>query len=161
VHSLAHRYTECEQVWPGPHYDELLVEVVSPSTGQATDRLSGALPSGSHSGKRTLQVWTQATMAAKECTVLLALIGLANCALSSVDPSALISVVKVEDDFVVIKGLLDLGSGRESGTVAAVANLSSVQTETGWGILEVRSHRELADEDQAEAAGIAEGYLTR
>ncbi len=45
--------------------------------------------------------------------------------------------------------------------VVAVANLTNAQTETGWMYLEVTTDETKPDEEQALAAGIAEGFLTR
>ena len=44
--------------------------------------------------------------------------------------------------------------------VIVVANLTDRQTETGWLYLDITSNEAKDDQDQALAAGIAEGYLT-
>ena len=42
----------------------------------------------------------------------------------------------------------------------AVANLTDAAAETGWAHLDIVTSEARADEEQAMAAGIAEGYLT-
>ena len=42
----------------------------------------------------------------------------------------------------------------------AVANLTDAAAESGWAHLDIVTSEARADEDQAMAAGIAEGYLT-
>ncbi len=58
----------------------------------------------------------------------------------------------------MLPGLISFSS---DPTVVAVANLTNSQVETGWMYLEVQTDEAKADEMQAFAAGIAEGYLTR
>ncbi len=46
-------------------------------------------------------------------------------------------------------------------TVVAIANLTNAQAETGWNILEIQTRESAPDQLQAQAAGMAEGFLTR
>ena len=49
----------------------------------------------------------------------------------------------------------------DDDSIIAIANFTNSQLETGWMYLEVETKESMADELQAKAAGIAEGYLTR
>ena len=46
-------------------------------------------------------------------------------------------------------------------TIIARANFTNAQSSTGWMFLEVQTREFAPDQLQAQAAGIAEGYLTR
>ena len=68
------------------------------------------------------------------------------------------------DNSRIISVILDEGNWRLEEGVSAdftvVANLTETRTESGWDHLDIRSRGTLEDEEQALAAGIAEGYLT-
>ena len=49
----------------------------------------------------------------------------------------------------------------EDHSIIARANFTNAQTSTGWMFLEVQTRESAPDQLQAQAAGIAEGYLTR
>ena len=49
----------------------------------------------------------------------------------------------------------------EDHSIVARANFTNAQTSTGWMFLEVQTRESAPDQLQAQAAGIAEGYLTR
>ena len=68
------------------------------------------------------------------------------------------------DNCRIISVIWDEGNWRLEEGVSAdftvVANLTETRTESGWDHLDIRSRGTLEDEEQALAAGIAEGYLT-
>ena len=74
------------------------------------------------------------------------------------DPSGFVSVSWEKGQWKVIPDLVDWD---EDHTVIARANFTNAQNSTGWMILEVQTREEVPDQLQAQAAGIAEGYLTR
>jgi len=66
----------------------------------------------------------------------------------------IVSVVKDnKGDWQVVSG--------EAESWIVVANLTDTLKETGWHHLDIRTNEGRPDEEQAEGAGIAEGYLTR
>jgi len=65
----------------------------------------------------------------------------------------IVSVVKDEGGWQVVSG--------EAESWIVVANLTDTLKETGWQHLDIRTNEGRSDEEQAEGAGIAEGYLTR
>ena len=74
-------------------------------------------------------------------------------------------VVGSDSDYSrVISVVRDGGGWRIEAGVSAdftvVANLTETRTESGWDHLDIRSRGTLEDEEQALAAGLAEGYLT-
>jgi len=78
--------------------------------------------------------------------------------LASVSTSAsnnnIVSVVKD------VSGRWKVVSGREENSIA-IANLTNTQTESGWLHLDISSNESQSDDDQAVAAGLVEGYLTK
>jgi len=74
----------------------------------------------------------------------------------NMDQSRTISVTKLSSGrFVVLPGT------KLFEKVVVWAQLTNTQTENGWMQLEITSNEGFDDRDQALAAGIAEGYLTR
>ena len=71
---------------------------------------------------------------------------------SDSDNSRIISVIWDEGNWRLEEGV--------SADFTVVANLTETRTESGWDHLDIRSRGTLEDEEQALAAGIAEGYLT-
>ena len=71
---------------------------------------------------------------------------------SDSDYSRVISVVRDGGGWRIEEGV--------SADFTVVANLTETRTESGWDHLDIRSRGTLEDEEQALAAGIAEGYLT-
>merc|ERR1719318_242775 len=71
------------------------------------------------------------------------------------DENKVVSVVTIEDKFKVLTGHL------QSKSVVAWANFTNDQKDNGWMYLEISTNPAFSDEDQARAAGFAEGYLTR
>ena len=71
---------------------------------------------------------------------------------SGSDNSRIISVIWDEGNWRLEEGV--------SADFTVVANLTETRTESGWDHLDIRSRGTLEDEEQALAAGIAEGYLT-
>ena len=78
--------------------------------------------------------------------------------LSESDPSGHVSVAFKEGQWKVYPVLLDWD---EDYSVIARANFTNAQSTTGWMMLEVQTRESAPDQLQAQAAGIAEGYLTR
>lgn len=81
---------------------------------------------------------------------------LAKCSQS--DPSGFVSVTFSKGQWRVIPQLMDWD---EDHDLVARANFTNAQNSTGWMFLEVQTRETAPDQLQAEAAGIAEGYLTR
>ena len=78
--------------------------------------------------------------------------------LSVSDPSGHVSVAFKEGQWKVYPILIDWDVDY---SVIAVANFTNAQNTTGWMMLEVQTRESAPDQMQAQAAGIAEGYLTR
>ena len=74
------------------------------------------------------------------------------------DPSGFVSVGYVDGEWKVHPLLIDWD---EDLSIIARANFTNAQTSTGWMMLEIQTRETSPDQLQAEAAGIAEGYLTR
>ena len=89
-------------------------------------------------------------------TLLILLGVLGPAAGSDSDNSRIISVIWDEGNWRLEEGV--------SADFTVVANLTETRTESGWDHLDIRSRgtlgADLEDEQQALAAGIAEGYLT-
>ena len=78
--------------------------------------------------------------------------------LSVSDPSGHVSVAFKEGQWKVYPTLIDWDVDY---SVIARANFTNAQNSTGWMMLEVQTRESAPDQMQAQAAGIAEGYLTR
>jgi hypothetical protein len=74
------------------------------------------------------------------------------------DPSGLVSVAFRKGQWKVFHELIDWTADE---TVIARANFTNAQESTGWMLLEVQTRESAPDQLQAQAAGLAEGYLTR
>lgn len=74
------------------------------------------------------------------------------------DPSGAVSVSFQDGNWTITPGLMDWD---DDINLVARANFTNAQSSTGWMMLEVETRESAPDQLQAEAAGIAEGYLTR
>ena len=74
------------------------------------------------------------------------------------DPSGFVSVSYRDGQWNLTAEFLDW---EEDHSIIARANFTNAQSSTGWMFLEVQTRESAPDQLQAEAAGMAEGYLTR
>ena len=74
------------------------------------------------------------------------------------DPSGFVSVSYRDGQWNLTADFLDW---EEDHSIIARANFTNAQSSTGWMFLEVQTRESAPDQLQAEAAGMAEGYLTR
>lgn len=71
-------------------------------------------------------------------------------------------VVKTDGKYEIVAESIDSYKERNVGAdVLAVADWNPGYNETGWSVLEVKTYGNQSNVDQAYAAGLIEGYLTR
>ncbi len=74
------------------------------------------------------------------------------------DDSGFVSVAMQDGQWKIYEEYIDWN---KNDSIVAIANLTNAQDETGWNYLEIQTRESSPDQLQAQAAGLAEGYLTR